>query len=204
MTRLFLLRHAEQELGPDDDPDQPFSAGDRPLSPQGRREARAAAGVLADEPVDAAYASPLKRARETAAIVAEPHGLDVTVEDRFVELPFVEADVLDYGRVVEGIRGLAQALEAGEDPVMAHGKPFSQVRDRILGAVEEVLDRHDAPLVVAHGGVNRLVLVHALGLPWAEMFHLGQDHACINVLRRDGEALRVVRFNERPDPRGKA
>lgn len=202
MTRLFLMRHAEQQLGPGDDPDQPFSAGDRPLSDVGRREAKAAAAALADEPIDAAYASPLTRARETAGIVADPHDLDVVVDDRLVELPFVAADVLDYDRVMDGIRSLARGLEDGGDPVMAHGKPFSIVRDRILQVVGEVVDRHACPLVVAHGGVNRLVLTHALGRPWHEMFEIGQDHACINVLEGEGGALEVVRVNGRADAEG--
>lgn len=197
MTRLILMRHAEQQLGPGDDPDQPFSAGDRSLSDVGRREALAVADALADEPVDAAVASPLKRARETAEIVADPHDLDVVVDDRLVELPFVEAGVLDYDRVMDGIRSLARGLEAGDDPTMAHGKAFSDVRDRILDVVGEIVDRHDCPLVVAHGGVNRLIITHAQGRPWHEMFEVRQDHACINVLEGEGGELDVVEVNGR-------
>ena len=57
--RLVIVRHAEAAPG---DPDEL-----RPLTPEGRDQARALAHELRDRGVDAVVTSPLLRARETAA-----------------------------------------------------------------------------------------------------------------------------------------
>lgn len=183
---LVLMRHAEQEPGPGDAPDQAFTAGDRPLGEAGRRQARAARDLMAGLELDAVYCSPMTRCRQTADVVAKPHGLKAQVDRRFVEVPFVEADVLDYETVMDGIRRFARGLRGGGDPVLAGGVRFSQVRARVVEGLADVLDRHESPLVVAHGGVNRIVLARALAMEPARMFELGQGYACVNVLAAAG------------------
>ena len=74
--RLYLVRHAEAAAGTPD--------GLRPLTPDGREQARAlgadlrAAGVVPD----AIVTSPLRRARETALLVGQELGVETTVDDR--------------------------------------------------------------------------------------------------------------------------
>src|SRR5690348_15220277 len=58
------------------------------LSARGRAQAAELAGALAREPIRAVSASPLLRARQTAAILAEPHGLKVRVDRRLTEWGF--------------------------------------------------------------------------------------------------------------------
>lgn len=73
-TRIYLVRHGITIVGGED-----RFAGeiDVPLSDAGREQARALGARLAAEPLDAAYASPLGRALETARLVAAPHGREV-------------------------------------------------------------------------------------------------------------------------------
>ncbi len=78
MTQLLLVRHGMTDW-----------VGERlagrtpgiPLNAAGRAEAAALAARLADTPIEAVYASPLERTRETADYLAQPRGLDVTVLD---------------------------------------------------------------------------------------------------------------------------
>jgi broad specificity phosphatase PhoE len=58
---------------------------DTPLSARGSRQAEYLAIRLAGEAIDAVWASPLIRARETAAIVAAPLGLGVSLDADLVE-----------------------------------------------------------------------------------------------------------------------
>ena len=60
------------------------------LSEQGRAAARSLSAALAQAPVRAVYASPLDRATQTAAILAEPHGLAVRGDERLSEWSFWE------------------------------------------------------------------------------------------------------------------
>jgi phosphohistidine phosphatase SixA len=73
-VRLFLVRHAEAAPGDPDDL--------RPLTPAGRNAARELGEVLAVEQPEAVLTSPLLRARETAAAIAEASGIDVEADER--------------------------------------------------------------------------------------------------------------------------
>jgi phosphohistidine phosphatase SixA len=74
LTRLYLVRHAHSDPG---DPDSL-----RPLSARGREQARELGELLGAVEPDAVLASPLLRARETAAAIAKAAGVDLRVDDR--------------------------------------------------------------------------------------------------------------------------
>lgn len=91
--RLFLVRHAHAEPG---DPDEL-----RPLSERGRDEARALADLLAPAEPALVLASPLLRARETAASIAKASGAELRVDERLAP-GAVASDVLE---AIEGAGG---------------------------------------------------------------------------------------------------
>lgn len=71
-ARILLVRHAEAEAGGGSDPE---------LTAAGRRRAEALAEALAGEPIAAVLATDTRRARATAAPVAERLGLEVEIYD---------------------------------------------------------------------------------------------------------------------------
>src|SRR6476661_9887592 len=77
MTTLLLVRHGETDWNADG---RLQGHTDRPLSDFGRRQARQLAEELAEEKLDAIYASDLSRARETAEIVGVRLGLGVVID----------------------------------------------------------------------------------------------------------------------------
>lgn len=91
--RLFLVRHAHAAAG---DPDEL-----RPLSERGRDEARALADLLAPAEPTLVLASPLLRARETAAQIAKASGAELRVDERLAP-GAVASDVLE---AIEGAGG---------------------------------------------------------------------------------------------------
>src|SRR3990172_715203 len=83
--RLFLLRHAETSWNRE----RRYQGWtDTGLSDAGRTQAEAAGRALAGASLQAVSASPLRRAQETAAAIAAPHGLSVRVEEAFKEMGF--------------------------------------------------------------------------------------------------------------------
>src|SRR5262252_2144935 len=85
--RLLLLRHGETAWNRE----RRYQGWtDTPLSTAGLQQAEAAARELKEHPLVAVYSSPLQRARETAAIIASVHGLDVVTDPAFKELGFGE------------------------------------------------------------------------------------------------------------------
>ncbi|MHB1243248.1 MAG: SixA phosphatase family protein [Gaiellaceae bacterium] len=96
--RLFLVRHAHADAG---DPDEL-----RPLSERGRDEARALADLLAPAEPTLVLASPLLRARETAAQIAKATGAELRVDERLAP-GAVASDVLE---AIEGAGGTVVAV----------------------------------------------------------------------------------------------
>ena len=100
--RLFLVRHAHSDPG---EPDEL-----RPLSARGRDEARRLADALAPATPKLVLASPLLRARETAAAIAKASGADLRVDDRLAP-GAVASDVLE---AIEGAGGTV--VTVGHEP----------------------------------------------------------------------------------------
>lgn len=187
--RVLLFRHAESVSN-----EQNRFAGrtDVELTDRGRKQAARLADRIEEIEIDAAYASTLQRARETAEIVAEPHGLNVTTVDAIKER--------SYG-VLEG-RPKSEESEF-RDPSGSNrsewrppeGESRSDVADRVLPAVEGIADDHggDTVAIVAHGGVNRTILAGlASGDPmWGH--RIEQGNTSFNVLTRvDGWSVQQV------------
>jgi broad specificity phosphatase PhoE len=139
------------------------------LSDLGRRMARVAAEHLADHDVVHVVSSPLERARETAAPVAEAHGLDVRVDERVIE-----SDNAFEGLPVAGGQGLVRHPRLW--PKMLNplrpswGEPYDEVvtrmRDAILDARalarghEAVVVSHQAPIWMIRLATEGRSLVH--------------------------------------------
>lgn len=164
---------------------------DTPLSARGRRQAEALAVRLAEERIDAAWASPLVRARETASVVAAPHGLPLSIDADLMEFdwgvwsgrPF--DGVLD--QEVSAVRARWRAGETdlapsgGESPAMAATRA-----ERFLGRLRAADPR--APLVVAHGRFNRILMALLLGRPLSTMDEIRQRNGSLSVFEWDGTA----------------
>ena len=82
--RLLLIRHGETQANIDHRLDTAYP-GYR-LTNHGLTQAASLPGKLADEPIEAVYASPLTRAQQTAAPLAESLGLEVQVLDGVQEI----------------------------------------------------------------------------------------------------------------------
>jgi probable phosphoglycerate mutase len=148
VTTLLLVRHGETDWNAEG---RLQGHTDRPLSDDGRRQARQLAEELADEPLDAVYSSDLARARETAEIVAERLGLPATLDPELREK--------DWG-TWEGLTPVER------DRVEFVGESTEAHQKRILRALEWIAERHPGGrvLVVTHGGSMRRVQTAALGM----------------------------------------
>lgn len=168
MTRLILVRHAPTaETGK-------RLTGRLPgvgLSPAGRRAAAALSRALADTPLQAVYTSPVQRCRETAAFVAEPHGLR--------PLPHHGLTEVDYGawagRSLASLRrtSLWRLIHTAPSRVVfPDGESLPTVQARAVAACEALAAAHpEATLaLVGHGDVIALVLAHYLGVPF-DLYH---------------------------------
>ena len=161
-TRIVLARHGETDwnrVG------RWQGHADPPLNDAGRAQAADLAEQLVGDGVTAVYSSDLRRASETAKVVADRLGLDV-VEDPGLR----EIDVGSWsGLTREEVRerypeGFALWLggEIGHD-----GETREELTDRVVASVERIAEAHDGDtvLVVTHGGAIRALRRHAGGEP---------------------------------------
>ena len=131
----------------------------------GREQARELAGRLATTELDAVYSSDLQRARETAAIVAELHGLPVRELSDLREVDVGSWSGLTRAEAEElfpaAFRRWTDGSEGWDD-----GETYEQLSERVIRALLEIAARHpdDRVLLVAHGGSIRAVHAAALGV----------------------------------------
>jgi len=158
---LLLIRHAlpvrkEGVEGP----------ADPALSEDGHRQASLLAAYLADEALDAVYASPLQRARQTAAPVAEVQNLPLIIDEGVAEYDRLHNEYVPIEELKAANDPRWQAILAG-DLGVPDLDPF-EFRANVVRAVEAIIERHPGRTkiaVVCHGGVINAYVSHMLGMP---------------------------------------
>lgn len=161
-TEVVVIRHGRTEAN-----DQGRWQGqtDGVLTGEGRDQARRLAGHL--PPLDAIYTSPLARARETAEILAQPHGTPLTIDDDLVEIGFGAWEGRTKDEITAADPDTMARLVAGEDVVRGgSGETFTSVSVRMRGAVERIAAAHPGGRVgvVSHGGASRAYAAGVLGI----------------------------------------
>ncbi|MEX2292532.1 MAG: histidine phosphatase family protein [Acidimicrobiales bacterium] len=176
---LLLIRHAlplRVDEGAGGGPADPA------LAPLGHVQSSALATWLAAEPVDAIWSSPMRRARETAAPLAERLQLSVTVDDGLAEY---DKHALSYIPIEE--------LKAANDPRWYElpERPEDFVGE-VVEAVERVIAAHAGQrvAVVCHGGVINAYAGHVLGISDPLFFLPG--YTSISRVLASGNGIRSI------------
>jgi len=192
-VRLLLARHGESMWNAE----RRFQGStDVPLSARGRAQAQALTRGLRPYRVRAAYASPFRRARETAELALQGTGVPVVVLDELRELSLGQWE----GCTVEEIRArdgdpYVAWLRAPHDCPPPGSEPLPVVSERVRAAVDRIAAAHpngDDVLVVAHGGVISVYACHLLGCSFNSLWRLRVDNASLTVVRPP----RLVSLNE--------
>ena len=162
MTTILLARHGESDWNRS----QRWQGfADRPLTDLGRRQAAELAARLEETELDTIYSSDLRRARETAEIVARSKGLEVHATPDLREVDVGSWSGLTRAEAeAQFPEGYARWLGGGEG--WQDGETYEQMSERVVAAVQRIAALHDdrRVLVVAHGGSIRAVHAAALGL----------------------------------------
>lgn len=178
-TRLFLLRHAEVEARY-----QRVFGGriDMDLSPRGHQQAAALAQYLRRQPLDALYASPMKRVQQTLAAFNGQGARPAILKTELREVDFGDWTGLTWEEVRTRHRVSAfdwlHHLEQGTVPNAEHGPAF---RARVAPCVRQILRDHEGQSVgvACHGGVIRVILAILLDLPLPKMVGFEIDYASV-------------------------
>jgi broad specificity phosphatase PhoE len=196
MTQIILVRHGQTPWNKD----KIFRGSkDIPLNDTGQEEARLAGEWLKGETIQAAYCSPLSRARDTGEAIARHHGLPVLDLPGLTDICYGDWEGLPLTEVKVTYADLYRQWETAPHTVrFPRGETLDEVRDRALKAVEEVVRRHPGQtvLLAAHRAVNKVLIAAFIGLDNSHFWRLGQDTTAVNRFRRVGDTWYIMGLND--------
>ncbi len=192
MTKIILVRHGQTPWNKD----KIFRGSrDIPLNDQGREEARLAGEWLKGETIQAAYCSPLSRARDTGEAIARHHGLMVTDLPGLTDLCYGDWEGLPLTEVKVKYADLYRQWETSPQTVrFPGGETLDEVKARALAAVDQVVQRHPGQtvLLAAHRAVNKVLIAALIGLDNAHFWRLGQDTTAVNRFEWTGDTWQII------------
>lgn len=196
---LYLIRHGATPHNLQQPPRMQGDDVDEPLAELGRKQAARAAESLADRPFAAVYASPMKRAHETAAAIAAPHGLSITTVDQLREVNLGEwsGKTWDEIRATDAQR-YEHFLNHPEECGYPGGESLAELLERVRTALASIATKHlgQEVAVVAHSVVNRCYLGNLLGLPLNGGRGVAQLNTGISLVRWTPERAKVLTIND--------
>ncbi len=197
ITRLFLVRHGET-VNTQGDAFRYNGHLDVDVSEEGEKQLERVAECLKDRPLKGVYSSDLIRSRKGADHIARRFpGIR---RDEFPDLREVKQGIWE-GLTLKEVweKYPEEARKKFEDYVtycIPGGETLIEAQDRAVKVIKELVDRHpdEEFAVVAHGGINSLIICWILGLDLQNVFNLRQDFGALNIIEffEDGKSLRVL------------
>jgi len=191
---IYLLRHGEIEQG---EKRRFIGQADLPLNENGLHQARLWQEKLKAELFERIYSSDLNRARQTALIIAGHHQGKVQLLPALREINLGEWEGLP---VAEAQARFPAEWQRREKDLVSFrppgGESFRDLAVRIGPVFNRIVQELGGDiLIVAHAGVNRVILCQVLGMDLANLFRLGQDYGSLNLIEPDKDDWRVVAMN---------
>lgn len=181
-TRLYLVRHG-QVVGFE----QKRYNGhvDVPLTPEGEAQFGLLKMRLQKKPLTAVYSSDLNRCRFGARLIAEDHGLEPVFDPALRELHVGDWEGQTWQELQAAYPQQWQArLNDIVNYRVPNGENLHDLAARVRPAVQKIIAAHPGEeiLLVAHGGVNRLILLDVIGAPLTSLFNIEQTYGCLNII----------------------
>ena len=181
-TRLYLVRHGELVTSKDW---RYVGHMDVELNEAGIAQITTLAGKLKKRKIDVILTSDLKRALKSAQIIGRQLDIKPIPYKNFREINIGQWEGMTMREIAEGFR---EEFEERSSNIAAYrikgGESFQDVQKRVLKQLKTCLGENSGKniLLVAHGGVNRVILCHALGLDLNNLVKIDQSYACLNII----------------------
>ncbi|TMW64282.1 hypothetical protein Poli38472_012904 [Pythium oligandrum] len=199
-TRLYLCRHGQTEYNR-----QCKYQGrgvDTVLNGGGLLQATCLAHAMRNVPLRAIYSSSLRRAQETASIVAKFHPkIELEQFRDLEEMSFGVMEGKDHSLFHDQVHAIHQQWDDGDYTVrFPSGECPLDVVERGVAKITELVKRayeREHVLIVAHGRFNKVVLAQMVDGNLEKMHDQHQDNTCVNVVDFDHktETFRAVALN---------
>ena len=192
-TRLHLLRHGQVEGFKNK---RYNGQGDVQLTELGRQQSVALAGRLQHLVLSGIYSSDLSRCRFAADQIAQLQRKQPHYREDLRELHTGDWEGQTWQQLQRDYPELWQArLDDIVNVAPPSGENLIQLAQRLRPAIKQIISAHVGGeiVIVAHGGVNRVVLLDAIGAPLERLFHIEQDFGCHNIIDFYPDGIAVVK-----------
>ena len=196
INRLYLIRHG-QINGYEKFP--VYGHTDVDMTKTGNLQMEKIAERLSLTEIKAIYSSDLKRSNKGALQIARYHDVPIYSLPELREMSFGDWEGLTLSEIENRFPGEMQKRQADllHYNVPGEGESIKQFSERILNCFERILEeqKDNDFVIVAHGGVNRVILCNALGLDLSKIFNLQQDYGCLNIIDYFSDSILVRLIN---------
>lgn len=194
--RVFLVRHGETDAS---SRGRCYGKLDVALSEHGLEQIRRTANLLAPLQPDCIYSSPRIRALDSAALVADTCRLQVFTEPDLAELDFGDFEGMRYEDVErDWPEFYADWMQHPTSVTFPGGESYSSMATRVVRRFAELVSINpDTKMVLlAHGGVIRIILAEVLGLDPEAVFRLDQSYSAVSCIDFYGDTpiIRVMNW----------
>jgi alpha-ribazole phosphatase len=190
-TRIYLIRHGEVEGA---ETRRYNGHADVGLTPVGMAQYEALKGRFYGVAISACYCSDLRRCVIGAEMLGAHLGVAPVKDSRLRELNIGIWERMTWVELMEKYPVEWQArLDDIVNYRVPQGESLQDLNDRVMPVIGGIVKRHrgENVLVVAHGGVNRVILLNAIGAPLASLFNIEQSYCGFNIIDyyADGKAV---------------
>jgi len=169
-----------------------------PLTETGIKQSEHTAELLKHMNISAIYSSPIERAKHTAEIAGKHNSLDVTIDDRLNELDMGKFTGMPYDDIFKSHGNVFMKFYNGELEIAHNGvETFPDVKKRILGIVEHVIEKHpdENVLLVTHMDPIKAMLSTVIDLSPTNLFELIIANASLNIFREKDRKFSISGLN---------
>ena len=169
-----------------------------PLTEVGIEQAKHTAELLEHMNISAIYSSPIQRAKHTAEIVGQHNSIDVTIDDRLIELDMGKFTGMPYDEIINSHGNVFMKFYNGELEIAHNGvETFFDVKKRVLGIVDHVIDSHpdENVVLVTHMDPIKAMLSTIVDLSATNLFELIIANASLNIFREKDHKFSLSGLN---------
>ncbi len=196
MRRIFLLRHGKTEWNGQF---RYQGKSDVPLNEEGRLQAQRAALRLTSLDIDAIYASPLSRAKETAHIVSRILGVPIKgFYEELCEMNFGAWEGLTAPDIERSYAESFRLWRRNPEKVkIPKGESFTEVVERVTCGMKKILnDAGENILVVAHGGSIRAALAGLFAMDISASWRIRIDNCSLTSMELGSDRVMLAFAND--------
>ena len=193
-TRIYLIRHGEVEGA-----GTPRYNGhaDVLLSERGTAMYHELKPRFTGAAISACYSSDLVRCRVGAEIFSGHFGIVPVFNPNLRELNIGVWEGMTWNDIIARYPEEWQArLDDLVNYRVPSGENLLDLQARAMPVIDEIIERHrgEEVLVVGHGGLNRMILLNAIGAPLSSFFSIEQTYCCLNIIDYFSDGKTVVKL----------